>query len=139
MLHSPPQWRGWVSPRELAEQHRGVIPRRVMARLCHVRALNARTRMREQVRVRGNPRARRSPLEGVRALERGGTRSRKGRALDRGGTRSREVLALERGRTRSREAFALERGGTCSRGPLIGPLQWSAGTIAAWSVPCVRV
>jgi hypothetical protein len=77
MLHSPPQWRGWVSPRELAEQRRGVIPRRVMARLCCVRALNARTCVREQVRLRGSlerggnllegrgdPRARRSPLEG---------------------------------------------------------------------------
>jgi hypothetical protein len=92
MLHSSLQWRGWVSPRGLAEQRRGVIPRRVMARLCCVRALNARTRVREQVR----PRARRSPLEGVLALERGGTRSR-------------GVLALERGRTRS-------------RGALIGPL-----------------
>jgi hypothetical protein len=51
MSHSPPQWRGWVSPRELAEQRRGVIPRRVMARLCYVRALNARTRMWEQVRL----------------------------------------------------------------------------------------
>jgi hypothetical protein len=34
----------------LAEQHQGVIPRRVMARLCRVKALNARTRVREQVR-----------------------------------------------------------------------------------------
>jgi hypothetical protein len=41
---------GMGSPRELAEQHWGVIPRRVMARLCHVRALNAHTRVREQVR-----------------------------------------------------------------------------------------
>jgi hypothetical protein len=48
-----PQWRGWASPRELAEQHRGVIPRRVMAQPCRVRALNARTRAREQVRSRG--------------------------------------------------------------------------------------
>jgi hypothetical protein len=32
------QWRGWVFPRELAEQCRGVIPRRVMARLFCVRA-----------------------------------------------------------------------------------------------------
>jgi hypothetical protein len=63
MLHSPPQWRGWVSSRELAEQRRGVIPRRVMARLCCVRALNAHTRVREQVRVQGS-------------LERGGARSR---------------------------------------------------------------
>jgi hypothetical protein len=62
MLHSPPQWRGWVSPRELAEQRRGVTPKRVMARLCCVMALSARTRVREQVRVR--------------ALERGGARSR---------------------------------------------------------------
>jgi hypothetical protein len=42
---------GMGSPRELAEQRRGVIPRRVMARLCRVRALNARTRVREQMRV----------------------------------------------------------------------------------------
>jgi hypothetical protein len=40
---------GMGSPRELAEQRRGVIPRRVMARLCCVRALNARTRVRELV------------------------------------------------------------------------------------------
>jgi hypothetical protein len=46
----PPQWQGWAPPRELAEQRRGVIPRRVMARLCCVRALNAHTRVREQVR-----------------------------------------------------------------------------------------
>jgi hypothetical protein len=39
------------SPRELAEQRRGVIPRRVMARLCCVRALNARTCVREKVRL----------------------------------------------------------------------------------------
>jgi hypothetical protein len=54
MLHSPPQWRGWVSTRELAEQRRGVIPRRMMARLCCVRALNALTRVQEKVRVRGS-------------------------------------------------------------------------------------
>jgi hypothetical protein len=45
------QWRGWVLPRELAEQRRGVIPRRVMAQLCCVRVFNARTRVREQVRL----------------------------------------------------------------------------------------
>jgi hypothetical protein len=50
MLHSSLQWRGWVSPRELAEQRRDVIPRRVMALLYYVRALNARTRVRGQVR-----------------------------------------------------------------------------------------
>jgi hypothetical protein len=79
MLHSPPQWRGWVSPRELAEQRRDVIPRRVMARLCCVGALNALTRVREQVRMRGS-------------LERGGARSREALALERGGTRSRGPL-----------------------------------------------
>jgi hypothetical protein len=151
MLHSPPQWREWVSSRELVEQRRGVIPRRVMAQLCCVRALNARTRVQEQVRVRGSlergearsrgcepssevesarggasPRARRNPLEG------GVSPRARRNPLE-------EVRALERGGTCSREAFALERGGTCSRGPLMGPLQWSAGTIAAWAVPCARV
>jgi hypothetical protein len=50
--HSAEQRRGWP-PRELAEQHRGVIPRRVRvgARPCDVRALNARMRVREQVHV----------------------------------------------------------------------------------------
>jgi hypothetical protein len=38
LVAQSPQWRGWASPRELAEQRRGVIPRRVMARLCRVRA-----------------------------------------------------------------------------------------------------
>jgi hypothetical protein len=50
LVAQSPRWRGWASPRELAEQRRGVIPRRVMARLCCVRALNARIRVREQVR-----------------------------------------------------------------------------------------
>jgi hypothetical protein len=76
MLHSPPRWRGWVAPRELAEQRRGVIPGRVMTRLCCVRALNARTRVREQV---VSPRARRNPLEGAfdwaTPVGRGGHRS----------------------------------------------------------------
>jgi hypothetical protein len=42
-----------ASPRELVEQRRGMIPRRVkvVARPCGVRALNARTRVREQVRT----------------------------------------------------------------------------------------
>jgi hypothetical protein len=64
MSHSSLQWRGWVPPRELAEQRLGVIPRLVMAWLCCVRALNARTHVREQVRSWGSPRARRNPLEG---------------------------------------------------------------------------
>jgi hypothetical protein len=44
MSHSPPQWRGWASPRVLAEQCRGAISRLAAAWLCGVRALNARTR-----------------------------------------------------------------------------------------------
>jgi hypothetical protein len=31
LVAQSPQWRRWASPRELAEQRRGVIPRRVMA------------------------------------------------------------------------------------------------------------
>jgi hypothetical protein len=38
-----------AQPPTVAVQRRGVIPRRVMARLCCVRALNARSRVREQV------------------------------------------------------------------------------------------
>jgi hypothetical protein len=42
-----------ASPRELAKQRRGVIPKRVkvVARPCGVTALNARTRVWEQVRA----------------------------------------------------------------------------------------
>jgi hypothetical protein len=50
LIAQPPKCWGWASPRELAEHRRGMIPRRVMVRLCCVRALNARTRVREQVR-----------------------------------------------------------------------------------------
>jgi hypothetical protein len=52
---SAEQRREWVPPRELAEQRRGVIPRRggAGARPCGVRALNARTRVRGQVRAGG--------------------------------------------------------------------------------------
>jgi hypothetical protein len=32
--HSASQWQGWVPPRELAEQHWGVIPRRVRVVAC---------------------------------------------------------------------------------------------------------
>jgi hypothetical protein len=109
--HSSPQWWGWAPPRELAEQRRGVIPRRVVARLCCVRALNARTRVREQVRSWGN--------------------------LERGGPRSREAGTLERGGPHSRGAWALERGGPRSRGRFAGPLRWAAGATAAWIVLCV--
>jgi hypothetical protein len=86
--HSSPQWRGWAPPRELAEQRRGVIPRRVVVRLCGVRALNACTRVQEQVRSWEN-------------LERGGPRSRRAGTLERGGPRSRAARALERGGPRS--------------------------------------
>jgi hypothetical protein len=50
LVAQSPTVAGMGSTRESAEQRRGVIPRRVMARLCCVRALNARTRVREQVR-----------------------------------------------------------------------------------------
>jgi hypothetical protein len=73
----------------LAEHRRSVIPRRVVAQLCRVRALNARTRVREQVRS-------------CRNLERGGPRSREARTLERGGPRSRAARALERGGPHSR-------------------------------------
>jgi hypothetical protein len=50
LVAQSPQWRGWASPRELAEQRRGVIPRLVMVQPCCVRALNVRARVREQAR-----------------------------------------------------------------------------------------
>jgi hypothetical protein len=50
LVAQSPTVAGMGPPRELAEQRRGVIPRRVMARLCCVRALNARACVREQVR-----------------------------------------------------------------------------------------
>jgi hypothetical protein len=37
---------GMGSPRELVQQGRGMIPRRMMALPCHVRTLNTRTRVR---------------------------------------------------------------------------------------------
>jgi hypothetical protein len=43
LVAQSPTVAGMGSPRELAEQRRGVIPRRVVAQLCRVRALNART------------------------------------------------------------------------------------------------
>jgi hypothetical protein len=62
---------GMGSPRELVQQGRGMIPRRMMAPPRRVRTLNARTRVREQACLRGRPRTRRR-----RTLERGGARSR---------------------------------------------------------------
>jgi hypothetical protein len=54
-------------PRELAKQRRGVIPRRVrvVLRPRGVRALNARTRVREQVRVGARERRARVPSSGA--------------------------------------------------------------------------
>jgi hypothetical protein len=99
-----------ASPRELAEQRRGVIARhvRVVARPCGIRALNARTRVREQVRAGALERSGPHP-SGCSALERDGLRSRgegdpsskadpaRGRrdGLERGGPRPRERLSLE--------------------------------------------
>jgi hypothetical protein len=64
MLHSPPQWQGWVPPRELVQQDRGVSPRCMMAppRRCQIiKCPYPRAGM--GVRVRST-------------LERGGARSR---------------------------------------------------------------
>jgi hypothetical protein len=69
---------GMGSPRESVEQCRGVIPRRVrvVVRSCGVRALNARTRGREQVRTgaleRGRPRLRGRQPSSEADLARGG-------------------------------------------------------------------
>jgi hypothetical protein len=109
MSHSPPQRRGWVPPRELVQQDRGVSPRRMMAP----------PRRRQSIKY-PYPRA----GTGVRvrnALERGGACSKEARTLERGGARSREACTLERGGARSREVCALEGSGACSRGPLSGP------------------
>jgi hypothetical protein len=127
MPHSPPQWRGWVPPRELVQQGRGVSPRRMMAPPYRCQSIKCSyLRAGTGVRVRS-------------ALERGGARSREVCALERGGARSREVCTLERGGACSREVCTLERGGAGSRGPLSGPPWWAAGATATWAVPCVRV
>jgi hypothetical protein len=73
---------GMGSPRELLEQHRGVIPGRVkvVVRSRGVTTLNAHTRGREQVHAG--------------ALERGGPRPRGRQALERGGPRPTGQLTL---------------------------------------------
>jgi hypothetical protein len=87
---------GMASPGGLAEQHWGMIPRRVRGTSCvdssaGVRALNAPVR--EQVR-------------GLRARE----------GLERGGPHPRGRPALERGGAHPRGRPALERGGTLPEG-----------------------
>jgi hypothetical protein len=64
MSHSPPQWWGWVPPRELAQQDRGASPRRMMAPPHRCQSIKCPyPRAGAGVRVRS-------------ALERGGARSR---------------------------------------------------------------
>jgi hypothetical protein len=104
MSHSPPppHWRGWVPPKELVQQGRGVSPRRMMAPPRRCKSIKCLY-----------------PHAGM------GVRVRK--AFERRGTRLREMRTLERGGARSREACTLERGGACSRGPLSGLPWWAAG------------
>jgi hypothetical protein len=114
-----------ASPQELAKQRRGVIPRRVrvVARPCCVRALNARTRVWEQVRARTWERRAWVPSSGADPA-RGGPRPSSeadlvrgaGWALERGGPRSRGCKGLEQGGPRARERLPLERGGLHPRG-----------------------
>jgi hypothetical protein len=71
-----------------------------------------------------DPRARRSLLEGERALERGEACSR-------------EAHPLERDGARPREARILERGEACLRGSSRGPPWWAVEVPAAWAVSCM--
>jgi hypothetical protein len=98
-------------PRELAKQRRGVIPRcvRVVARPCGVRALNARTCVREQVcagaweRRAWVPSSDADRPRGCSTLERGRPRSRGGAKPSseadpsRGGVRASSEADLTRG------------------------------------------
>jgi hypothetical protein len=91
----------------------------------------AGARVRERPRVRrtpieggADPRARRSLLEGERALEWDGARSR-------------EAHPLERDGARPREARTLERGEACSRGSSRGPPWWAVEVPATWAVSCM--
>jgi hypothetical protein len=96
--HSPPQWRGWVPPRELAQQGRGMIPGRMMALPCRVRALNARTRVRERACVRGS-------------LERGGGEPSSEAKPARGGREPSSEAEPARGRSEPSSEAELARGG----------------------------
>jgi hypothetical protein len=130
--HSPPQWWGWAPPREFAKQRWGVIPRRVVAWLCCVRALNARTRAGAGAVVRES-RARRSPARGRRGPSsevepaRGGVSPRARRTSFEGGLSSRARRTSFEGGVSPRARR------TCSRGYLAGPLWWAAGVTAAWA------
>jgi hypothetical protein len=116
-----------ASPRELVIQRWGMIPRRirVVARPCCVRALNARTRVREQVRVSAWEMRVWVPSSGADPT-RGGVHPSSeadfvrgaGRALERGGPRPRGCESLERGGPCPREHLSLERGEPHSRGIL---------------------
>jgi hypothetical protein len=97
-----------------------------MAQLCSVRALNAHTRAREQVHLRGTPRARRNPLE------RGVSPRVRRNPLEGVLGPSSEAEPARVG------AWALERGGTRSRGRLVGPLWRAVGATVAWAASCVR-
>jgi hypothetical protein len=125
--HSAPQWRGWVPPRELAEQCRGMIPRRVraMARPCGVRALNARTHGREQVRAE--------------AFERGGPHRRGGHEPSGEADLTRGGVSPRARRPRSRGSLALERGGPRPRGRLAALPWWAVGATTVSIVLCVCV
>jgi hypothetical protein len=103
--HSAAQRRGWVPPRELAEQHRGVIPRRVrvVVRVLRCRGIKCPyTGPERGQRTCGCPQARGPRPMGCLALERGGPRSRGRKGLERFGPRPRERLSLERGGPHSR-------------------------------------
>jgi hypothetical protein len=96
---------------------------RVVARPCGVRALNARTRVREQVRVGARetrawvPSSEADPAPGgARPSSERASLEWRGGALERGGPRLRGRKGLERGGPRPRERLSLERGGAHSRG-----------------------
>jgi hypothetical protein len=89
----------------------------MMARLCRVRALNVRTRVREQVRVRGS-------------LERGGGEPSSEADPARGRREPSSEAEPARGRREPSSEAEPTRGGLLS-----GPLRWAAGATAAWAVP----
>jgi hypothetical protein len=140
-----------ASPRELEKQRRGVIPRRVrvVARPCCVRALNARTRVREQVRVtaremrtgcvRGCPRAERTPPEGVlsprarRTLFEGRVEPSSEADPARGGVETSSGADPARGSVYPSSEANLARGASAA-------LYWrAAGTTRAVVVLCIRL
>jgi hypothetical protein len=102
-----------------------------MALLCRVRALNVRTRVREQARVSGasseaevNPRARRNLLEGGVS-----PRARRNPLEGAVNPRARRNLLEVAVNPRARRNLLEEAFGRATR--------WAAGATAAWAVPCV--